>query len=301
LLYGYGIHSAEVRSGGEPSRYGGFQRDAATGTVLPIRRSGGIEVETAGNYNSRGWLVELDDAQWWKATNLGDVPNDLYSIVHHEIGHALFFNPAHPRIDEAKRGNGLAAPDLRAYLGRNPRIDRADHFDGAIDPVCRRGAFGYEYHGQMPLGRWLITKLDLLAAQAAGYRLRDTAPFVPLAMSGAALPPANRAAWYSAMLRASGGVPFYNWEVIAGALPPGLSLDSFTGEMRGRPTQSGSYDFTVRVRDYDENAAGQTRRLRIVVADSAAPSPADPHHETAPLPHYRRHVPTTDGEHHEPG
>jgi hypothetical protein len=31
----------------------------------------------------------------------------LYSIVHHEMGHALFFNPAYPRVAEAKRQGKL--------------------------------------------------------------------------------------------------------------------------------------------------------------------------------------------------
>lgn len=46
-----------------------------------------------GNYNTLGWLVTLADRDWWQATNHGAVKNDLYSIAHHEIGHALIFNP----------------------------------------------------------------------------------------------------------------------------------------------------------------------------------------------------------------
>ena len=40
---------------------------------------------------------------------------------------------------------------------------------GTVDPASRRGAFGHEYHGEMPHGRWLITKLDLLCARAVGF------------------------------------------------------------------------------------------------------------------------------------
>jgi hypothetical protein len=52
LLYVYGIAGPELRSGGEPSAAGAFQRRG--GEELPIHRSGGLEVETRGNYNTRG-------------------------------------------------------------------------------------------------------------------------------------------------------------------------------------------------------------------------------------------------------
>ena len=121
LLYAYGIRNELVRSdsaipaawrslkrepavrpnsvGGEPSPYGGFQ--VAAGKAKAIRRSGGLEVQVQGNYNTLGWLVTLSDGDWWKAANLGDAAADLYSIAHHEIGHALIFNPNNSLISAA--------------------------------------------------------------------------------------------------------------------------------------------------------------------------------------------------------
>jgi hypothetical protein len=55
-------------------------------------------------------------------------------------------------------------------------IDRSDHLDGVIDPESGQGAFGYEYHGNIPRERWIPTKLDLLYAQEVGYTLRRTRP-----------------------------------------------------------------------------------------------------------------------------
>jgi hypothetical protein len=261
LLYAYGIKSGLLRSGGEPSPYGGFQVGA--GKVLPVRRSGGVEVEIQGNYNTKGWLVDLPDGDWWKATNFGDVPNDLYSIVHHELGHALVFNPANRLV---RRGKALADARVRAYLGRGPVLSRTDHLEGVVDPESLRGAYGNEYHGKVPPGRWLITKLDLLCARAAGYQLRETSAFRPLALLTEALPRATAGVPYAATVRAEGGIPFYNWEVVEGRLSDGLSLDSFGGRVRGTPRAAGSYAFTVRVRDYTENAPGRTRRLHLEVA-----------------------------------
>jgi hypothetical protein len=261
LLYAYGIKSDLLRSGGEPSPFGGFQQRGPT--ELKVRRSGGIEVEVQGNYNTRGWLVSMADGDWWRATNLGDVENDLYSIVHHEIGHALAFNPGHRRVE---RGAKIDDKALRAYLGRAPVVSRADHLEGVVDPESLRGAFGNEYHGRVPHGRWLITKLDLLWAQAVGYRLRETSAFRPLELATADLPRATLAKPYTAALKAIGGIPFYHWDVTAGALPTGLSLDAFTGTLRGTPKASGEFDFEMRVRDYTSGSHGQTRRLRLVVA-----------------------------------
>jgi hypothetical protein len=263
LLYAYGIRSGLLRSGGEPSAVGGYQR--GKDGPLPLRRSGGVEIEVQGNYNRKGWLAGLKDSEWWKATNQGDVPNDLYSIAHHEIGHALIFNPANPRFARAKRAGKFSDAALREYLGSDPRIDRHDHLDGTVDPQSRRGAFGYEYHGEMPLGRWLITKTDLLCARAVGYELRDTPALAPLVLQTERVPEGTVVTAYAVKLKAEGGVPVYHWEVVVGELPEGLSLDCFTGQIGGKPRKEGEFTFTVQVRDYDQRSAGRRQRLRLKV------------------------------------
>jgi hypothetical protein len=265
LLYAYGIHSGEVRSGGEPSSYG-FQH--SVGTPLPIRRSGGYEAETAGNYNSLGWFLTTSDNDWWVSGNLGNEPNDLYSIAHHEIGHSLFFNPAHTRFGEFKTAGRVDDPAVIAYHGTAPHIDNFDHFNGETDNASLRGAFGYEYYGSMPKRRWLITKLDLLNAQAIGYTLRKTSAFVPLALSDNPLPTGTLSTPYSATLRATGGIPFYNFEIATGSLPPGLKLDPFSGRVSGTPNTAGDFPFTVRAREYDlsKPAASGSFMLKISTA-----------------------------------
>lgn len=264
LLYAYGIKGAELRSGGEPSREGDPQ--TRKGNALTIKRSGGLEIETQGNYNKKGWLVSLDDADWWRATNLQDVTNDLYSIAHHELGHSLFFNSANPLLDKALKKGKLENDAIKQYLGDDVKL-KSDHFNGIIDPASRRGAFGNEYHGEMPHSRWLITKFDLLAAQAIGYELRPTSPFAPLTWPEPKLAAAKVARPYSTKLAATGGIPFYNWEIVAGTLPEGLTLGSFTGTIGGTPTKAGGTRCTIRVRDYDEKAKGIQRELEIKVAE----------------------------------
>ena len=267
LLYGYGIDSAALRSGGEGS-FGGFQSSSAG--QLPLRRSGGFEAETQGNYNTLGWFLSSNDDDWWRTGNLGGETNDFYSIAHHEIGHALMFHTSYPLFAQAKTNGGIQDPSVFAYHGSNPRIDASDHFNGEIDDASRKGAFGYEYFGDMPRRRWLFTKLDLLCGQAIGYKMRATSAFIPLRLISTTVPDGAVSVLYSQPTTAHGGIPFYNWEITAGALPPGLSLNPFTGQISGTPAQSGTFNFTLRLRDYRENASGVSRSFTFHVA--AAPS-----------------------------
>jgi hypothetical protein len=233
------------------------------GKSLPIRRSGGLEIEVQGNYNKLGWNNPLGERDWWQATNLGDMKNDLYSIAHHEMGHSLFFNPNNSML---KRNAVLQDDRIRDYLGSYPKVTRTDHLEGLIDPASLRGAFGNEYHGKMPLGRWMITKLDLLCAQAIGYKLRETTALMSLTIKTGDLPKGKKGAAYSAKLQALGGIPFYCWETVD-ELPAGLALNTFTGEISGSPKKAGEYEFTAKVRDYLEGSKGATQRLRIAIAE----------------------------------
>jgi hypothetical protein len=255
LVYAIGVHTSGLHSGGMPSFRGDFQ--SVGGKKLPIRRSGCVEIETEGNYNRRGWMIQCRDADWWKATNREPVQNDLYSIVHHELGHALFFNPLHTLVARAKNGEPFEDKRLSDYYGSVPKIDQRDHFTDQNDPASRRGLYGNEYKGEMPDGRWLPTKGDLLFAQAIGYRLRPTSAFRALTLDTDTIPAGRVGTKYDTRLRAAGGIPFYNWELAGGQkLPPGLKLDAFTGEIEGSPSRAGKFEFAVRVRDYQKQEQG---------------------------------------------
>ena len=263
LLYAYGTTNATHRSGGEASFNGGAQTNH--GKALPLHRSGGFESEIYGNFNTLGWLTLSNDSDWLATGNLGSETNDFYSIAHHEIGHALIFNQNNPGFKTVTNSGAFRSAAVTNYFGKPVPIDSSDHLDGSIDPESGQGAFGYEYFGTIPRKRWLITKLDLLCAEEVGYTLRSNSAFTQLDLSSNTLPIAAIDVPYKASLTATGGIPIYDWDIPAGMLPDGLTLDSFTGVVTGTPTTSGTFSFTVRVRDYHESSLGLSNDFTISV------------------------------------
>ncbi len=63
------------------------------------------------------------------------------------------------------------------------------------------------------------------------------------------LPDAVTGSGYSASMFVSGGHAPYQWSVGFGALPPGLDLNPFTGELSGTPASYGSFSFAIQVID----------------------------------------------------
>jgi uncharacterized protein (TIGR03437 family) len=87
-----------------------------------------------------------------------------------------------------------------------------------------------------------------------------TAP--PAIATSSALPQAFVGVAYSETLTAAAGSAPYTWSVTSGSLPGGLTL-SAGGTISGTPTTSGSFSFTVQVRD--SAAATATKALTLAV------------------------------------
>ena len=74
---------------------------------------------------------------------------------------------------------------------------------------------------------------------------------------------------YSTDLTATEGTPGYTWSLSSGSLPPGLSLDAFTGQIAGTPTAVGTTAFTVEVTDSANKTATQPLSITIAPAPVA--------------------------------
>lgn len=104
---------------------------------------------------------------------------------------------------------------------------------------------------------------------AALFAFTIAAPSITL--TPAALPNGTRGSAYTQVITATGGLAPYSYSLSAGALPPGLALNS-TGALSGTPTADGTFNFTVTATDTLGFTASQAYTL---VVDQNAPQGVD--------------------------
>jgi len=71
---------------------------------------------------------------------------------------------------------------------------------------------------------------------------------------------------YSTPLTVSGGTSPFTWSIVAGSLPPGITLEAGTGLLSGTPTAADHYTFTVRLVDALEQTISRTVALDVTAA-----------------------------------
>ena len=79
--------------------------------------------------------------------------------------------------------------------------------------------------------------------------------------TAAQLPDANAGTPYSFTMQAAGGSPPYSWQLTAGALPGGLSLNASSGVISGTPSAAGTFNFTIQVTDSANLTASRVETL----------------------------------------
>ena len=80
------------------------------------------------------------------------------------------------------------------------------------------------------------------------------------------LAPGNVGTPYSVTLSATGGKPPYSW-TSAGALPPGLTLNTTQATISGTPTSPGTFPFTLTV--HDGTTASQSQNFSITISPAS--------------------------------
>ena len=105
----------------------------------------------------------------------------------------------------------------------------------------------------------------------------------PLTVESEQLPSGERLQPYATLLGASGGVPPYNWEVVGGRLPTGLSLAP-DGVLSGTPTGLGEHRFVAEVRDSQSPDPDTARQEFEITIEGEPPGPGPLRITTSSLP-----------------
>src|SRR5438105_7471244 len=122
-------------------------------------------------------------------------------------------------------------------------------------------------HAPRPLGLLGLT-VFLLAFPSSVF---PQAPFTifPAPPPGPPVPLADGVVGqtYGGSLSTNGGDPNTAWTVIAGAIPPGLSLSpsGTTLSFSGAPTTGGTFTFTIQAVDANAGTASQQYGIRVVL------------------------------------
>jgi len=110
-----------------------------------------------------------------------------------------------------------------------------------------------------------ITDSGLPAVQTtANYAITINPPPLPVVNTTPAPPPGVEGQAYTYTFTASGYPPL-TWSE-SGALPAGLTFDSSTETLSGKPTQTGSFQITVTATDQFKQSSTATNNFTIVVA-----------------------------------
>lgn len=132
--------------------------------------------------------------------------------------------------------------------------------------------------GLSPSVVWSNTRTLALELQA--YEEAGELDPVPITIhSTSPLPEAENGTEYTFIFSASGGTAPYTWSLFAGVLPSGLTVDP-AGVLSGTPTESGTFNFRIRVQDSLGDFITKVFALTVVTApeepDPPIPPPPDP-------------------------
>ncbi|MEU7858252.1 Ig domain-containing protein [Nonomuraea sp. NPDC049141] len=256
-------------STGYPAANGKYSTRNGQQVAGPMHRSTAMIFEY--DEANKQLFTSLADEDWYKTDIAGSVL-DVHGLVMHEYGHAVAYHSDWAGMRSYVAGGGND-PDVVAYQGRAVPLDSSYHIPGDQPNWDRLSGQSGGWTHLFPTRRWMLTKLALLVAENAGWKLnRNLTPFLAPSIVTTSLPQATPGTAYQQTLSAKGGVPFYDWQVTSGSLPAGLSLDRFTGTISGTPTTAGTSTFTVQLRDYDSRSTPVTRSFQLQVGGTTTPT-----------------------------
>jgi hypothetical protein len=158
-------------------------------------------------------------------------------------------------VNEAARDFRLAAGSGAVDKGTIISAAALPAHDLVREYVVHRSSQARGFDGSIDIGAF-----ELASGQPAA-----------LAIATSSMPAGRVGTFYSAALKATGGLTPYRWSRTGGTLPGGLTLDSISGVVSGTPAAAGSSTFTARVTDAQAPPAAASRTLAISIAPRYAP------------------------------
>jgi hypothetical protein len=95
------------------------------------------------------------------------------------------------------------------------------------------------------------------------YAIAPASTSAPLSMGTESLPDTAPAADYSTELGVIGGTPPYRWRLTSGTLPKGIHFNEMSGEIRGTPSEPGSFPVTISLEDATGSRVDRTFALNV--------------------------------------
>lgn len=249
-VFGTNITAPCICSTGYPTLESNKDLQTAGGEIVPIPRFGVHALNVLGNFNEEGYVLSRPYEDWTMEDH--GLRSDLYSLSKHEIGHAIIFEYL-PRYNDFIAQNLITSPAIANYYPGGGVVlydDSELHLIDAMDPESLSVPFASSTH-QVPVGRDMLTKLDVLIMEAVGYPLRENEVTRPLSVTLNA-EPAVFGQEYSAALLGSGGVPIYRFTLVSGELPAGITFDG-VNLFSGSPQETGLFPLNILVEDYSNN------------------------------------------------
>jgi hypothetical protein len=108
-----------------------------------------------------------------------------------------------------------------------------------------------------------VSGILTFSGPAGSYAIVRTSLSAPLSIGTASLPDMTVSTDYSTQLSAVGGTPPYHWRMASGTLPTGIYLNEISGEIRGTPSQAGTFPVTISLADAAGGPVDQIYTLNV--------------------------------------